>query len=340
MREYGRTRSCGGELSEAALLRERAGGLLAALFIMLALLFSAALGEGERQLIVSIAEPGLPQAAQTAAPSPEPTPEPTQDPTLLIRLADVDKDVSPEVIIKLIGAEAERAKLTLAGDEPRVLVYHTHDTEAYRQVPGAEYEPSGSFRTEDDSNNVYAVGEELCRILREDYGILAIHAGEKHEKPLITSAYSRSLETMRSYKQKYPGLEMFIDLHRDGVSDTGYEGDLVTVDGLECARMMFVVGTGKSGKSSQYAPSEAPDTQNDMPDFESNYALAVRLTETLLSYNERFMRNIRVKSGKYNQQVSGKCLLVEVGHNGNTLQQAKNSMIYLARAIAALEGRG
>ena len=48
------------------------------------------------------------------------------------------------------------------------------------------------------------------------------------------------------------------------------------------------------------------------------------------------MRNIRVKSGKYNQQVSNKCLLVEVGHNANTLEQAKNSMIYLARAINEL----
>lgn len=320
---------------ETAILRERASALLAALFIMLALLFSAALGEDEKQLVSAVSRP---QAKPTAAAlTPAPTLTPKADPTLLIRLADVDKDVSPEVIIKLIGADMNNEPVPLAGDEPRVLVYHTHDTEAYRQVPGEEYEASGHFRTEDESKNVYAVGEELCRILREDYGILAIHAGEKHEKPLITSAYSRSLETMHSYKEKYPSLEMFIDLHRDGVSDTGFEDDFVTAEGLECARMMFVVGTGKSGKSSQFAPSESPDTQNDMPDFESNYGLAVRLTEKLLSYNERFMRNIRVKSGKYNQQVSDKCLLVEVGHNGNTLTQAKNSMRFLARAIAELD---
>ena len=254
-----------------------------------------------------------------------------------IRLADIDKDVGPEVIVRLLGVR-DNGAFGLAGDEPAVLIYHTHDTEAYRPTEDSQYVPSGSFRTEDDSRNVYAVGEELKRILKEEYGVTAIHAAEKHEKPLLTEAYSRSLETMLFYKEKYPSIVMFIDIHRDGVSDTGYEDDFVTVDGLECARMMFVVGTGTSGKSSQYAPDPPEGEEPPAPDFESNYALAAALTERLLSYNERFMRNIRVKSGNYNQQVSSMCLLVEVGHNGNTLEQAKNSMIYLARAIA--EGAG
>lgn len=315
-------------------LMDRASALLAAVTVMLALLFSAALPESALTAVQAIAYPGpLAKAAiypseevpaRTAAPSPDPP---------VIRLADVDEDVGADVLIRLINVERS-AGLELAGGEPRILIYHTHDSEAYRQTPDSTYAPTGSFRTEDDSFNVYAVGEELKRILEEDYGIIAIHADEKHEKPLITTAYSRSLETMLKYKGEYPTIEMFIDLHRDGVADTGYEDDFVTVDGLECARMMFVVGTGKSGRTSQYGPVETEGAAADTPDFESNFALAQSLTETLLSYNGRFMRNIRVKSGKYNQQVSNKCLLVEVGHNGNTLEQAKNSMIYLAKAIA------
>ncbi len=320
------------EPAELKLLRERAAALAAAIAIMLALLFSTVLDPGLVGLTVLV---GGVRREPSASP-PQATPRPTADPTLVIRLADVDRDVSPEVVIKLVGIEPESGGVELKGDEPTVLIYHTHDTEAYRQTPDSTYAPSGNCRTEDDGHNVYAVGEELKRLLWEEYGIRALHASEKHEKPLITSAYSRSLETMRRYKEEYPSLEMFIDLHRDGVADTGWEDDFVTVDGLECARMMFVVGTGKSGKSSQFAPSEAPDTEHDMPDFESNYALAVRLTETLLSYDPDFMRNIRVKSGKYNQQVSDKCLLVEVGHNGNTLEQAENSMRFLAKAIASL----
>ncbi|MCR5808224.1 MAG: stage II sporulation protein P [Clostridiales bacterium] len=314
------------ELREAV---SRAGALLAAVFVMLLLMLAASLGDGTREAIVDIVSAG-------ALGKPEETPRPAEDQTVFIRLADVEKDVGADVIIRLLKASETSVGMTLSGDEPRILIYHTHDTEAYRPTDDDPYEASEYFRTEDDEKNVIAVGEELARILREEYGIPVIHAKEKHENPNINAAYSRSLETMRYYKELYPTLEMFIDLHRDGVSETGFEKDYVTVGGLQCARMMFVVGTGKSGKSSQYAPEES-DTEHDMPDFESNYALALRLTETLLSYDPRFMRNVRVKAGKYNQQVSDKCLLIEVGHNANTLEQAKNSMIYLAKAIAALE---
>ena len=310
-------------------LSERAACLMAAVLIMLFLLFASAAPERTRELMLAAA---LPQGVE----EPEPTPVPTQDPNIFIRLAEVDPDVRPDVIVRLMGlTPAEPAKLT--GNGPKVLVYHTHDTEAYRPTPEASYKPSGDFRTEEAEMSVMAVGEELCRILREDYGIEAIHAVERHEKPLITTAYSRSLETMLYYKELYPTLEMFIDLHRDGVADTGWENDYVKVEGLECARLMFVVGTGESGKSSQTAP-DGTEEEATPPDFESNYSLAISLTETLLSYNERFTRSVRVKSGTYNQQVSSKCLLVEVGHNGNTLEQAKNSMIYLARAIAEVTG--
>lgn len=50
------------------------------------------------------------------------------------------------------------------------------------------------------------------------------------------------------------------------------------------------------------------------------------------------MRNIRVKTGRYNQHISDQCLLVEVGHNANTLEQALNAVEYLAEAIAQVGG--
>lgn len=324
----GPERKRGAESEEIRRLSERASALIAAVFVLLALFFSNAAPDGFNKLVSALAEP-MDRGSS-------PTPSPSPDASVSIRLADVDSDVSPDIVIKLQSIAPSGKSIPLRGDEPTVLVYHTHDTEAYRQTPDATYEPSGDFRTEQEEESVIAVGEELCRILREEYGIIAVHAEERHEKPLITSAYSRSLRTMLRYKEEYPSIEMFIDLHRDGVAETGFEDDFVTVDGLECARMMFVVGTGKSGKTAQNSPTDPPGVASELPDFESNYALAARLTEELLSYDPHFMRNLRVKAGKYNQQVSSQCLLVEVGHNGNTLEQAKNSMIYLAKAIAKL----
>lgn len=304
-----------------------AGALLAAAFCLLGLLLLISMPEELTENLLAIAEP-FPFDAGA---------EPSDDP-VFIRLASIDGDVAPEIVIRLLKAGGADG-LNLAGDEPRILIYHTHDTEAYRPTEDSPYVPSGDFRTEDPEKSVLAVGAELKRILLEEYGINALHAEERHEKPHLAEAYSRSLGTVLRYKELYPSLVMFIDLHRDGVAETGYEDDFVMADGLECARMMFVVGTGTSGKSSQSAPEPKAGEEPPLPDFEANYALALELTESLLSVNGRFMRNIRIKSGNYNQQASPRSLLIEVGHNGNTLEQAKNSMRFLAGAIASLRER-
>jgi hypothetical protein len=52
------------------------------------------------------------------------------------------------------------------------------------------------------------------------------------------------------------------------------------------------------------------------------------------------MRDIRVKTGRYNQHISSQCLLVEIGHNSNTLDEAIAAVEYLAAAIADCGGMG
>ena len=68
--------------------------------------------------------------------------------------------------------------------------------------------------------------------------------------------------------------------------------------------MMFVVGTGEGATGTGFG---------EKPDFAANYALAKRITEYLAGIDERLVRNIRVKTGRYNQHISDQCLLVEVG---------------------------
>ncbi len=333
------TRTCPTDFPSA--LAERASALVAACLIMLGLLFAQTLGADKLSAVAALtsADP-LGVAASlfvkehgTAAPADEQPKETPQADGVDIRLTSLDVDIEPEVAAKLIAITAEvldkNVGVSLKGDGPKILIYHTHDTEAYTQTPEFSYEPSGDWRTKEQDRSVVAVGEELARLLREQYGIEVIHDTACHEPPLITAAYSRSLATMQSYKSRYPSLEMFIDLHRDGVSATGFEDDFVVIEGREVARLMFVVGTGRGATGQGTEP---------LPDFESNYALALGLTQKLLSYNERLARDVRVKSGRYNQQVSSKCILVEVGHNANTLEQALAAMPYLAAAIAEVAG--
>ena len=46
-----------------------------------------------------------------------------------------------------------------------------------------------------------------------------------------------------------------------------------------------------------------------------------------------------VKKGRYNQQVSDSCLLVEMGYSANSLEEVKNSAYYLAMAIKNVIGQ-
>lgn len=230
--------------------------------------------------------------------------------------------------LSVLGGASVPTLQTQTGDEsaPTILIYHTHTTEAYAQTETYTYTPSGSWRTTDNEKNVVAVGELLAEQLRA-HGFGVLHNTTDHEPPQLASAYSRSEETMRAYQEKYPSLRVFIDVHRDayGNADTPIT-DYLELDGKEVARMMFVVGTGEGATGTGF---------DQMPDFERNYALAEAVTAYLTAVDSRLARPIRVKTGRYNQHISDQCLLVEIGHNCNSLDQALAAVPYLAEALAA-----
>ena len=207
--------------------------------------------------------------------------------------------------------------LDLRGSKPRILIYHTHTTEAYTATPTSPYVQTSSFRTADASKSVIAVGEALAERLRTVYGFSVLHDTTDHEPPSLKSAYTRSERTMRAFLEQYPSLVLFIDIHRDASSDGS---DYVMVDGKPTARLMCVVGQGTK--------------YEEKPDFEGNYALAAALTEDLRQVNSRLARDVRVKTGRYNQHVGRFSLLVEVGHNANTLEQALNAVPALSECLA------
>ncbi len=231
-------------------------------------------------------------------------------------------DVLPDDIkMEILGFADDAPKEFHVGTQgPQILIYHTHTQEAYRQIEGQEYVETGSWRTAEEDSSVVAVGDVLEAELAS-YGYKVLHDTTNHEPPELKTSYSRSLETMERYANDYPTLSVYIDVHRDAYSNIeAGSKDFVTVNGEECARMMFVVGTGEK--------------YNDKPNYESNYKLALAVTNELEKIHDGFTRPIRVKTGRYNQQMSDMCLLIEVGHNANALAQAKNAAKYAALALS------
>ena len=207
--------------------------------------------------------------------------------------------------------------LDLRGHEPRILIYHTHTTEAYTATKESPYVRTSAYRTADASKSVLAVGEALADRLRTQYGFSVIHDTTNHEPPSLKTAYERSEQTMKRYLAQYPSLVLFIDVHRAASSDAS---DYVLVDGSPTARLMCVVGHGAK--------------YQEKPDFDRNYTLASTLTDHLNHIEKRLARDVRVKTGRYNQHVGQLSLLIEVGHNANTLEQALHAVPFLAESLA------
>ncbi|MBR3503191.1 MAG: stage II sporulation protein P [Clostridia bacterium] len=199
----------------------------------------------------------------------------------------------------------------------RVLIYHTHTHEAYAQTAEDPYEETEPWRTADPSHSVARVGAALAELL-EARGVEAVHDTTDHESPGLSTAYVRSLDTLMGYDQA--GFDLRIDLHRDAW-DRSLDA-CAYVGGRRAAQLMLLVGDGGS--------------YDVKPDYEANLAFAVRLTERLNAASPGLCRPVMVKNGRYNQHVGTPSILVEVGHNLNTLEEALRAMPPLADALCAL----
>ena len=200
---------------------------------------------------------------------------------------------------------------------PRVLIYHTHTHEAYAQTAEDPYEETDPWRTADPAHSVVRVGEALAALLRAR-GVEAVHDVTDHEPPRLSTAYARSLDTLMSYDQST--FDLRVDLHRDAWDSSLAE--CAFVDGQRTAQLMLLVGNGGDYEVK--------------PDYEANLAFAARLTERLNGIAEGLCRPVLVKNGRYNQHVGTPSILVEAGHNLNTLEEALRAMPALAEAICAL----
>ena len=203
-------------------------------------------------------------------------------------------------------------------DEPSILIYHTHTHEAYAQDESDPYEAIETWRTTDEQHSVVRVGQALAEAL-SDLGYSVIHDTTDHEQDDLNRSYVRALETLESYEEQF---DLVIDLHRDAYSE-GLPIGIEAPDGAQCAQIMLLVGRGDNYPESQRA------------DYDGNLAFAQRITTELNARFPGLGRNVTVKQGRHNQHIGNHAILVEVGHNMNTLQQALNAVPYLSAAIDA-----
>lgn len=209
----------------------------------------------------------------------------------------------------------------LTGQEPTVLILHTHATESYTKR-GEDYEESSAYRTLDEGYNMVAVGEAVAAVLERN-GIRVIHDRELHDYPSYNGSYDHARKSITAYLEEYPSIRLVLDLHRDASGDINNQlRTQVTVNGEVSAQLMLVMGTDESGMSH--------------PDWEENLALGVKLHVQLEKIAPGITRPIVLRSQRFNQDLSTGALLIEVGAAGNTHREALTAARVLAQAIVEL----
>lgn len=208
----------------------------------------------------------------------------------------------------------------------RVLIYHTHTYEAFAQVENNPYRETEKWRTADSEHNMVRVGRELAALLSAQ-GLEVVHDETAFEPPVLSSAYTRSLDMLQKRQAAGERYDLYIDLHRDAFIASYSGGNTVSLGGTQAARLMLLVGKGEGATGQGF---------DEKPDWESNLAIAQQITACLQAQHEGLCRDVSVKTGRYNQHVAPCCVLVEAGNNRNTLAEVLASMPYLADAIAEM----
>ncbi|MCL2874444.1 MAG: stage II sporulation protein P [Defluviitaleaceae bacterium] len=212
-------------------------------------------------------------------------------------------------------------------DEPQVLVFNTHSNEMF-------------IDSKDRSEGVKALSIRLCQILNERYGIRAVYTTGDFDfvngVPHVLGAYERMEPVITRLLEENPSIEVVIDIHRDGVAPDRHL--ITTIDGRPTAQLMFVNGMSRvnsGGNPVSVAHLPNPNLQDNLA-----FSFQMQLAAASLYPDSNLMRRIYLKPFRYSLHMLPRSLLVEVGAQTNTLEEALNAIDPLASMLAAVLGHG
>ena len=200
--------------------------------------------------------------------------------------------------------------LEVDGENPQILIYHTHSQEGYiDSVPG------------DENTTVIGVGNYLESLLRDVFGYQVIHMKDAFDMANGTlersKAYNYALPAVEKVLEENPSVQVVIDLHRDGVPDDRH---LVTeINGKPTAQIMYFNGLSRTVSNGSL--DSLPN-----PYIEDNLAFAFQMSVQAARYYPELTRCIYLKGYRYNLHVRPRSMLLEVGAQTNTVEEAMNAM--------------
>ncbi|MDF2873593.1 MAG: stage sporulation protein [Sporomusa sp.] len=190
--------------------------------------------------------------------------------------------------------------------KPKIAIYHTHTDESYI--------PNDGTPTEKGKGSIMLVGDAFEKRLTE-LGYQVEHSKTLHD-PHDANAYHRSRRTAMKLLQAQP-IAIF-DIHRDSAPFKEYN---VTIHGKQATKLLLVVGR-----------------QNQNRKTTLDYARSIKRA-TDAKYRG-LIRGIFIAHGNYNQDLSPRALLVEVGTQYNNREAAERSITLFADVVPFFLGTG
>ena len=206
-------------------------------------------------------------------------------------------------------------------NKPQVLIFHTHSTEMFK-----DSNPKNIY------DGVVGLGKRLSELLNQKYNINTIHHTKRYDiinnKPDKRGAYERMEPEIKKILEQNPSIEVAIDIHRDGVSDSVHLVE--NINNKPTAKIMFVNGICKLLKNNMLIPiKNLPN-----PYLDTNLALSLKMQIIANKLYPKLNRKIYINAYRYSLNMLPKSLLIEVGAQTNTKQEALNAIDLLAEILA------
>lgn len=228
--------------------------------------------------------------------------------------SDIDLNIAEEL--------SKKPDMDIKKDgSPQVLIYHTHTCESFMDKDQGFYFESFYPRTEDKRYSVVRVGDAICESLKKA-GIGCIHDTTCHDSPSFSGSYKRSAETIDKNLAEHPSIQVTIDIHRDtiGNNERGKIKPTFRVGDKKAAQIMIMSGCDL-------------DSSMNFPDWEFNLRFALRLQKSAETLYPGMTRALFFGPVKYNMNKTHSSLLIEVGTEVNTLNEAVYSGTLIGNAL-------
>ena len=215
-----------------------------------------------------------------------------------------------------VASSEYKNNIRLTKDNPTMLIYHTHAGETYSDSPEGNYHSQNN-----KDKSVVEIGTLLTEQLNQKgWGIA--HSTKYHDYPQFTKSYINSLDTVKTMLNNYKSINIALDLHRDG-RDLKTEDDMkkesermtTTYKGEKVAKFFFVVGMKNENIN------EVQSLAEDITKFAQS------------KYPELVLPIVKKQHGKFNQYMAKNHMLIEIGSNGPTSEEAKASVKYVAEIL-------